>query len=92
MNKKIVITQAIILSILTCIVIFVMMSYLEPDNDTEIKEAHAKIKLLESELVLKIQHYEWLEEITNSLLGENSAEVKKEFKQFLKQKEMNPYT
>lgn len=92
MNKETVITQAIILFILTCLVIFVMMSYLESDNDTEIKEAHAKIKSLETKLAIKTQHYEWLEEITNSLLDENPAEFKEKFKQFLKQEETNPHT
>lgn len=58
----------------------------------ELNQKEEKIKFLENQLATKSLHYEWLEEITNSLLGENTEEFVKEFNEFKEYRNANPKT
>lgn len=78
--------EAIVIGILVALVVFLTIFYEIP----EMKEATAKIESLQKDLDTKTQHYEWLEEITDSLLGKNSEEWLKEFERFQDQREINP--
>jgi len=79
--------KIIILVVLLVIIITVL---LVNTVTGEIISLSQKIDFLENELATERLHYEWLKEITNSLLGENSREFMKELRQFEEQREINP--
>ena len=75
--------------ILICVIILVFVLVY---TNHELNQKEGKIKFLENQLATKSLHYEWLEEITNSLLGENTEEFVKEFNEFKKYRNANPKT
>jgi len=74
-TKTVIVTEAILLGILAATIIFLVVSYETPEEKAEIKGLEGEIEVLETELAQKNLEYNWLSEITGSLLKEEITEI-----------------